>query len=263
LFRVIEEHVGVLVELHLSERLADLIDGAISAAVKSYVASRDYDARRREAEHIGFITHELRNPLATALLGAQRLQRGGDIRAKEQRTLQLMERNLLRISELIDAVLVMERHTHSFKPTISTTTLGDLIEEVVENGRLAAESKGLSFVSHFDANIAVNVDAKLAHSAIDNVIQNAVKYTDSGEVRVTADDGPKEVVIHVCDHCSGIPPQEMAMLFEPFRRASHKPGTGLGLAIAKRALEVQGGAIGVEPAQDGCHFWVKLRKPTH
>ena len=66
LFEVIEEE-GMLLDIRQSGRIADLIEGAIQAAVKSYVESRDLEARRRQAEHIGFIAHELRNPLTSAM----------------------------------------------------------------------------------------------------------------------------------------------------------------------------------------------------
>jgi signal transduction histidine kinase len=82
---------------------------------------------------------------------------------------------------------------------------------------------------------------------------------------VFSEDRPHDVVVHVYDNCHGLSPQELAIIFEPFKRGhSSKPGSGLGLAIARRAIEAQGGVIGAESdSERGCHFWVTLPKPSH
>ena len=77
-----------------------------------------------------------------------------------------------------------------------------------------------------------------------NLADNAVKFTDHGGVQILVEDAPSQVVIHVRDSCSGLSPEELATIFEPFNRAHPgKPGTGLGLAIAKRAATAQGGSF--------------------
>jgi signal transduction histidine kinase len=95
---------------------------------------------------------------------------------------------------------------------------------------------------------------------VQNLVDNAVKFTDHGEVtfRVELLDG--EVVFHVRDSCAGIDAEELRLIFEPFRRGhSGKAGTGLGLTIARHAVEAQGGTIHVESTPGvGCHFWFTL-----
>src|SRR5438309_1295910 len=82
-----------------ASQLADLIEAAIATAVRSYTESRDYQARRQEAEHIGFVTHELRNPLTTATLAASQLQKDGALPTAQPQVLELLSKGLVRIKE--------------------------------------------------------------------------------------------------------------------------------------------------------------------
>lgn len=137
-------------DLRQSARLADLIEGAIAAAVKSYVRSRDEQLRRQEAEHIGFITHELRNPLSTATLGAIQLRRMVAISPEQSRLLTLVERSLRRLGDLITGVLLVERDTHELAPERKALTVEELLEEPLTGARLAAGAKGIQLDARFD-----------------------------------------------------------------------------------------------------------------
>ena len=263
LFDVIEEEHGSMFSIRDTATLADLIDGAIEAAVTSYVHSRDSELRRQQAEHIGFLTHELRNPLNTAMLGMARLRRTLSLSPEHVRTFDMIERNQRRIAELIDGVLLLERDQHALEPRQTVSTLRELLGEPIATATVAAESKRLRFDSRFDPDLAVYADPALAASAVDNVLQNAIKYTDEGYVELAAEDGATDIVIHVRDSGPGISAEDLQRIFEPFHRGdSRKPGSGLGLAIARRALEVQGGTIQAEAGrEEGCHFWLTLPKP--
>jgi signal transduction histidine kinase len=262
LFAVVEEEHLDLRAQELGT-VADLIEGAIAASVKSYIESRDYEARRLEAEHVGFITHELRNPLTTAMLGTAQLRKTVRVTGEQERVFGTVERSQRRLAELIEGVLLVERDVHELTPKTAETKLGQLISEPVASARLAADAKGLHLRTHFDPELVLQVDPKLAKSAIENVVQNAVKYTDAGNIDVDVEDGKDEVVIHVRDTGPGIAPEDLGTIFEPFKRGqSGKPGSGLGLAIARRAVEVQGGSIHAEStAPRGSHFWLTLPKP--
>ena len=241
--------------------LSDILDAGISVAVKSYVEARDFDARRKQAERIGFLTHELRNPLSTAVLTAAQLRRQA---APEQTpALDLLDRNLGKLRELIDGVLLtqkLEAGKVACRPF--EVRLGDVLEGALEGARTTASEKGLAFRAHYDPEVRVHVDPDLTRSAVQNVADNAARYTDIGGVEVTVDDRNDDVVIHVRDSCHGLSPEELRTIFEPFERGSTtKPGTGLGLAIARRAVEAEGGSIGAEsPGPSGCHFWIQLPK---
>lgn len=256
---VAEEH-GVS-DAGAEATLSDLLEAGIRVAVKSYVEARDYDARRKQAEHLGFLTHELRNPLSTATLAAGQLRRQAPL--GQSRLLDVLERHLRRLSELIDGVLLAQK-LEAGKVTRhpSEIRLGDVMESSLEGARATASEKGLAFHADYDPDVHLHVDPELTRSAVQNVVDNAARYTDTGVVEVSVDDRRDDVVIHVRDTCHGIPPEQIRTIFEPFERGSTlKPGTGLGLAIARRSVEVQGGTIGAEsPGPSGCHFWIRLPK---
>jgi signal transduction histidine kinase len=227
--------------------LAELIEAAIATAVQAYVDARDYDARRAEAQNIGFLTHELLQPLASAL---------------QVPILEMVDRNLGRLNDLIDSVLLaqnLEAGEVQVKP--AETTIGQLMESV-ETLRRKAEEKGLQFRVTFDPTLTVTLDPALTRSVVENLAGNAVKYTDSGEVEISVTDAGDDVVLDVRDTCKGLSQEELATIFEPFKRGrTDKSGTGLGLAIARRAVEAQGGEIRAESlGASGCHFSVRLPK---
>jgi two-component system sensor histidine kinase CpxA len=105
----------------------------------------------------------------------------------------------------------------------------------------------------------VTGDPALLHSAIENVVRNAVRYTAEGttvDVSVAGDDARGQAVIRVRDHGPGVEQAILSKIFEPFFRASDardraSGGYGLGLAIAKRAVELYGGSIEAANAATG------------
>ncbi len=241
--------------------LADCLEGAIAVAVSAYVDARDYEARRKQAENIGFLTHELRNPLSTAIMAASQLRRHG---AEEQQwALDVLERNQKRLADLIDEILLTERlEVGKVECRPVEVNLGQIVEPALEAARGVAQRRGLEFRVNYDPALSVRVDPSLTRSAIQNLADNAAKYADHGFVEVTVDERPEEFVVHVRDSCEGISPEELRTIFEPFERGTTgKSGTGLGLAIAKHAVQTQGGSIAAEsPEASGCHFWITLPK---
>jgi signal transduction histidine kinase len=241
-----------------AETIAEFISAAVRAAVQSYVDARDHEARRAEAEHVAFITHELRNPLTTALVAATELT-GPE---SESRRREILVRSLHRIGELISNVLLTERYqAGDIKPQLVDTTLGQILSEVVATAQVKAREKGLSCVVSFDPNVQLRADPKLIGSAIFNLVDNAVKFTDRGQIEIAAESQLSAVVIHVRDSGPGISKGDLRTIFEPFHRGTTKvPGTGVGLAIARRAIEAQGGTLQVESTLGaGAHFWITLR----
>jgi signal transduction histidine kinase len=243
--------------------VAEIVEAAIAVAVHAYVDARDYAARRAQAEHVGFITHELRNPLSTAKLASARLRRAAS--PDQGPILEALERAHRRLEELVDSVLASQRlEAGGTPPRPERVVLAELLAEILATGRREAEAMGIRFEVRMDPALALEADPTLTRSAVQNLVENAVKYTDEGWVEVEAEDRGEEIVVHVRDTCHGLSPEELGTIFEPFWRGhSRKPGTGLGLAIARRAIELQGGRLQAEsPGQRGCHFWLTLpRKP--
>src|SRR6185437_12608393 len=241
--------------------LPDLLEPAIAVAVQAYVDARDYESRRAEAAHIGFLTHELRNPLVAARLAAARVRRSGS--DEQAGPLDRLDRALSKLDSLIDSVLLTEKlEAGAVRAQPVEITLGQLLEPV-ESLRGLAEEKGLAFRMTYEAGRVLRLDPKLTQSAIQNLAENAVKYTDAGGVEVLVTVNGDELAVDVRDTCGGLSVEELKTIFEPFKRGhTEKTGTGLGLTIARRAIELQGGSIQAEsPGTSGCHFWVRIPIP--
>jgi signal transduction histidine kinase len=255
-------------ELHVEplESISELIESAVAEAVDSYVRARDYESRRVEAEHIGFIAHELRSPLTTAQLVVGQLR--SDAKLCGDSRVDLLDRTIRRTADLIESVLHAERlEAQAIEAHCETVSLREILEGPLDGAAVRAQAKGIELRVAHDPETAVVADRELTTSAVENLIDNAIKFTNRGRVSVQVEDRSDIVVLHVRDTGPGISREELDIIFEPFRRGSNHraaPGTGLGLAIAKRALEAQGGSIHCESQPDeGTHFWFTLPKPAH
>ena len=228
--------------------------------------ARDIEARRKQAENIGFLTHELRNPLTAAAMTVVKLRK--HVASEDVRLVDVLDRNLRRLNELIDSVLLTEKLEAGEVAVNSVDVkLAPVIEAAVEAARKVAEAKQLQFHTSYDPGMTARIDPGLTRSAIANLADNAVKYTDAGEVDIVVKDRPDHLAVSVRDSCPGISSEELQTIFEPFKRGNNaKAGTGLGLAIARRAVEAQGGSIRAELAgAGGCRFSITLpkRRPDH
>jgi signal transduction histidine kinase len=247
-----------------TERITILINAALRACVRSYVDHRDFESRREQAKHIGFITHELRNPLATATAAAGQLRKRAS--PELERFAELVVKSLKRMSDLVDNTLLSQRlEVREVELHPTEIRLGELMDQAIRGAEATAKSKGVELEVSYDADVLLNVDMNLALSAIQNVLDNAAKFTDRGRVSLQVEDATSEVVVHVIDNCEGLSPEELQSVFEPFKRGhTGKPGTGLGLAIARSVVEAHGKTIHAESTGDrGCHFWFALPKASH
>jgi signal transduction histidine kinase len=244
-------------------RLADVIEAAVMKSVSAYVERRDFEARGRQAENIGLLIHELRNPLAVAVTATELLRQRVPSEEKAVATLERVHR---RLEQLVDGVLLTEKlESGKVEPRYRDVGVRELVAAGTDAARAAAAKKGLAFEIHGDDDFIVTIDPDLTRSALQNLADNAVKYTDVGRVDIDIERDQVMWTVHVRDTCPGLSPAELHTIFEPFRRGTTtKQGTGLGLAIARRALETQGGMLGADsPGDDGCHFWFRLPlRPT-
>jgi signal transduction histidine kinase len=260
--KVIEEVGGEdgVLTVAATSTLADVIDAAIAKSVTAYVETRDYEARRQQAENVGFLIHELRNPLSIAVASTT-VARDASEPAKHK-AFDALERSQGRLTELIDNVLLTERlEAGKLEPRPVDVRVEALVDRATAAARRTAVAKGVAFDLRCDAERTVRTDIELTQSALQNLVDNAVKYTDAGGVAVAVEFEPEgSWSVHVRDSCPGLSAEELRTIFEPFRRGhTSKAGTGLGLAIARRAIEAQGGTIHAEsPDVSGCHFWFTL-----
>jgi len=232
----------------------------IARAVSEYARQRDAEQQRLHNEHIAFIAHELRNPLASATTAHEILKMQGNI-PPEARAGIALARGLLSMQELIDHALSVARVASGIELRRESVRLSELLAEAELVAAGEADGRDLQLHVHCEEDVTLELDRRLMRSALNNIVRNAVKYTERGsevEIRSKVDAG--HVVIEVEDACGGLPPGKVEAAFAPFvRLTTREPGFGLGLAIAKQALDAHGGTIRVQnlPGK-GCVFVLEL-----
>jgi len=193
------------------------------------------------------VSHELRSPLARmqAAIGIAQQQP-----AKVDATLERLEREAERISDLIGELLLISRiETGINEGKQSKVNITDLLDEIVEDARFEAEANAITINYENHADIELLGQQALLHRAIENVVRNAVKYSHEGDkvsIKAEIDASQKALLITVIDQGPGVAEEELDKLFTPFFRGQQpqrKDGVGLGLTIAQQAVIAHHGQI--------------------
>jgi signal transduction histidine kinase len=199
------------------------------------------------------ISHELRSPLARLRIATELAR---DSRAPAQ--FDRIELEADKLEDMIAQLLLIARLEHRETPLASEViNLGDIIDAVCEDAGFEAQPRNIRVRAHRGIDAIVSGQAALLHSAIENVVRNAVRYTADGstvEVRLATRNG--KAVVEVEDRGPGIPADRLEAVFQPFVRVSEardraSGGYGLGLAIAKRVIDASGGSIGARNREGG------------
>jgi signal transduction histidine kinase len=261
------EH-AVPVEAIEFQTLNRCLDNAIADAVTAYADGRELviaDKGARAAnERLGFLGHELRNFVHTALLAFDAVQRGtvGSVGA----TSDVVKRSLLGINALLDRTLSDVRAAAGMPVHVQLFSVADFIGEVNASASLEAQLRNCKLtVASVDPRLAVDADRALLMSAVSNLLQNAFKFTlPRSEVWLHAYGTADRVRIDVEDHCGGLPPGIVDSMFLPFTQGSaDRSGMGLGLSIARRVVEANHGTLGVrDQPGSGCVFSIDLPRHT-
>jgi signal transduction histidine kinase len=250
---------GVVIRPVERETLFDCVITGIAEAVSEYQRQRDAELQRQTSEHFAFVAHELRNPLGTAMTAFTILRSGGKI--ADERLANILERALTRTHDLIERSLRLAQVGAGITVRRDKVMLRAMLEEAEFAATAEAEAKGVELTIHSETDGELEVDTRLVHSALTNLVRNAVKFThDGSRVQIRAVLANSRVVIEVEDRCGGLPPGEIEQAFAPFVQLGiDRSGFGLGLAIAKQAADAHGGAIRVQnlPGK-GCIFALEL-----
>jgi PAS domain S-box-containing protein len=202
---------------------------------------------------IGDLAHELRTPLSTLKVQAHLILT--DVKhPKVPERLQLMNAQIERLGRLVEGALDLLRleMKHDLV-TMQPQAIGSLIRQVCDKAR-----GQLSGQQRFEVHITPDLpmvfgDAALLTRALENVLDNALKYTAQGTITVCAERHNAHVAISVSDTGIGIPPEELPHVFERFYRGkavgqSNIAGIGLGLTIAQRIVALHGGTLELQSA---------------
>jgi signal transduction histidine kinase len=237
------------------------LDVAIADAVTDYQSVRDVKAHDYEVQRCGSCAHELRNALGGATLALQMIKAGSV--GFSGSTGKVLDRSLKRLDELIGRSLTQVKLRSGAVLQLKETNLLLLVDEILVTANIEAKFKSLAIETDIDPDLYVNVDSQLFHSAISNLIQNALKYSRAGgRIQIRGHQVDEKVVIEVEDECGGLKTDTAENLFEPFEQQNDdRKGLGLGLTIARKAIELHQGTIKASnlPGR-GCVFTVTLPK---
>jgi len=212
------------------------------------------ERNRMKSDLLSTVSHEFRTPLAT-IKGYSTMLLDYDQRLdsdEKRQYLESIDRATIRLTGLVDNLLDMSRlEAGLLKLERKPTSISKLLKEAVEDAQLRAPKhrivlklrKGLP---------RLNVDARRTQQVLDNIIDNATKYSaEETEVVISAQRARRKLLLSIADQGIGIPAEELSKVFERMYRiqrseSSGTKGAGLGLAICKGLVEAHGGRIWAE-----------------
>ena len=225
-------------------------------------------ASQHKSQFVANMSHELRTPLA-AILGYAELMQEGFYEPLGQKSLDALTRirsNGKHLLGLINTVLdIAKIESGQFTLNMAEYAIESVIETVRSATELLAQNKKLALKTEVGKALPIGLgDEQRLTQVLLNLVGNAIKFTDAGEVRVTARAVNGHFAVSVADTGPGIPEQEHTRIFDQFHQVDSsntkaKGGTGLGLAIAKQIVEMHGGRIWVESTPGkGSTFQMKI-----
>jgi signal transduction histidine kinase len=225
-------------------------------------------ASRHKSQFVANMSHELRTPLAAILGYAELMEEGfyGGMSDKSMDALKRIRSNGRHLLGLINTVLdIAKIESGQFSLNLADYTLAGVVETVRAATESLAETKKLTLKTDVAKDMPTGLgDEQRLTQVLLNLVGNAIKFTDTGEVRVSASAANGHFAVSVADTGPGIPAEEQSRVFEQFHQVDSsntkaKGGTGLGLAIAKQIVEMHGGRIWVESTPGhGATFQMEL-----
>ncbi len=225
-------------------------------------------ANKHKSEFLANMSHELRTPL-NAILGYSELiidNIYGEVPEKIREVLERVEKNGRHLLSLINDVLDLSKiEAGRLTLTLNEYSMQDIIQTVFTSVEALAVEKNLDLKTTVPNDLTNGKgDGQRIAQVVLNLIGNAIKFTDQGEVNVEAAVSNESFLISVSDTGPGLSETDQLKIFEEFQQADgsstrKKSGTGLGLSISKKIVEMHGGRIGVESTLGkGSKFWFRL-----
>ena len=246
----------------LSVRAMPLPDGGAVATIDDLSERARLDAVR--TDFVSNISHELKTPVGALALLAETLADSDDPEVN-QRLASRMVDEAHRAANTIDDLLELSRIELGGRGEQMEVNVGGVLSEAAARHRLTAESAGVH-LSAVDTNgLMVRADRLQLVSAVSNLVDNAVKYSnDGGTVRLSAAVVGEMLEIEVADQGVGIPARDLDRIFERFyrvdrARSRETGGTGLGLAIVRHIATNHGGDVTVRSREgEGSTFTLRI-----
>lgn len=247
-------------ESRISERTIELAEAMESAR----------SADQLKSAFLATMSHELRTPLNSIIgfTGILVQELPGPLNAEQKKQLGMIQNSARHLLALINDVLDISKiEAGQLDLVFSSFDLVSSVNETVDLIRPMADKKNLQVVTVLpDSPVQVYLDKRRFEQILMNLVNNAVKFTEKGTVRVFCECEGENCSLSVEDTGIGIPAESIGSLFKPFQQldtglARKHEGTGLGLSICKKLIEMMNGNIGVESIPGkGSVFTIRFRK---
>ena len=227
------------------------------------------EADRRKDEFLAMLAHELRNPLAPLTNALRVLELGAGLGAREQAMLAMAKRQTGQLRRLVDDLLEVSRISRGkivLRP--GRVAVDDAVRQAVESVDHEISRRGHAVdVRLPDAPIFVRADPARLAQILENLLNNACKYTpDGGRIGVAVIDQGEHVDLRITDNGVGIEPDQVSRLFELFQQIDvtldrSAGGLGIGLAMVKHLVSLHGGRVWAESGGRGLGTTFTVRLP--
>jgi signal transduction histidine kinase len=264
--RINEELAKELTERKRAEeelrRYHDHLEKLVTERTAELVVAKEQaeSADRLKSAFLAIMSHELRTPLNSIIgfTGIMLQGLAGSLNDEQTKQLGMVQNSARHLLNLINDVLDISKiEAGQLEVTSKPLDMRQAIERVVGEVTPLAEKKGLALLAEVAPEVGrITSDRRRVEQVLINLLNNAIKFTDKGEVRVECQVDGGRLVTRVVDTGIGIKPEDMDKLFQPFHQIDTSParqyeGTGLGLSICKRLVEMLGGEIWAESDGEG------------
>ena len=262
--------VNVVGILPSSEWMGQEDEGIRGAIAVFHDITRLKELEKVRQDFVANVSHELRTPLTTIKGYAETLLEGALKEEVAFRFVQVIKRHTDRLTKIVEDLLMLSKiESKEFQLKIEVISLRDLIDDVIDFIREAAERKKISISrNEILSFLIMEADRNYLEQILTNLLDNAIKYTpEGGKVTISAiEKDQREIQFSIQDNGIGIPTEDLPRIFERFYRvdkgrSQELGGTGLGLSIVKHLVQAHGGRVWVESQLgQGSTFYFTLPK---
>ena len=224
------------------------------------------DLIKNQKDLLRDVSHEVRSPLARLQVAAETLE----LDSKDKKALNQIKDEVTIIDQLVQDLLHL---SHFDRPSVShkieSFPLSDLVNECIKRTVIVAKKKNLSLKINPESqkDIHINAIKLLIERALDNVINNAIRYSpQNGQITISFEKNSKYCLLKIHDEGEGVNDKDLEKIFEPFFRLDSSRnrqtgGFGLGLSLVKRILDLHKGSVAAFNHLDG--FMIEMKIPLH
>jgi PAS domain S-box-containing protein len=205
-------------------------------------------ANRAKSRFLATASHDLRQPIQTIrLLNAAMLKIS---RPDLRELLEQQERAIEGMTRMLNALLDISRlESGAIEPQVTSVSLADVLHQLTTEFESVAQARGIAFRLE-PAALNISTDRNLFYQLLQNLVGNALKYTDQGEVAVICGPGPASLTVTVSDTGIGIPSEKLDRIFDEYyqvdMQGAKRMGVGLGLAIVKEVARLLGFTVTID-----------------